>query len=108
MGEPANRAHCHVLIDDKEAPRSEKELTALFTKACKLWGLERGTWKTKNRLMWYLVPGRHKKSETLKNVQIVRQKPRLRKKHGTQNVGPYHKSWQFLILRGQTKKAIRV
>ena len=42
FGKPSNRVHCHILIDDKEAPRSKKNLIALFEKACKLRGLERG------------------------------------------------------------------
>jgi len=42
FGKPNNRVHCHVLIDDKDDPRSKKSLLALFVKACKLRELERG------------------------------------------------------------------
>ena len=41
-GKPCNRVHCHILIDDKEAPRSKKKTVAMFAKACRLRGLERG------------------------------------------------------------------
>ena len=42
FGKPNNKVHCHFLIDDKDAPISNKKLLALFVKACKLRGLERG------------------------------------------------------------------
>lgn len=42
FGRPTDRLHCHVLIDDKDAPRSKKELIALFEKACRLRGYIRG------------------------------------------------------------------
>ncbi|MGL6196651.1 MAG: hypothetical protein ACRC2T_17705 [Thermoguttaceae bacterium] len=41
-GEPSNRVHSHILFDDKDTPRGKKNLIALFDKACRLRGLERG------------------------------------------------------------------